>query len=350
MNNTISDKTARAYLNEVIEQLAPGERLPGMRQMITASGVGRLRLERILREFEIRNIVDVRPRSGRYRSVQKLAPPMLFIHFSRRPIVEDEHGFVGGAVRILRQHAESLGLRFSVLNARGIPLKELSIILKRNNVRQAFVFGSREAATTELISEHVPFTVSLLPCHTVSLGSELRDSPDMTTMQLKYLFQRNCRNIAYIHNVEEDWSTSPVQLKRLLEYYRIMAENGIKIEPEWVFYCGYNWEYFNSHMYKLMQCKRLPEAIIVPGSSLRHLYRFCANNGIAIGSELAIMGCDDTEPELLPRATTVTNSPREIGEQVWQIMQKLLEGVQVKEVTNLRIITGETVPHRLLEQ
>ena len=343
---SLADASARAYISEVIQQLAPGERLPGMRTMIRNSGVGRIRLEWILKELEVRNVIEVRERSGRYRQRQVSVPPILFIHFSQRPIVECANGFIGGAVQILRRHAEESGHTLAMLNARDMPLTELAAILQRDNIHQAFVFGADTAAVTELIAKNVPFTVSLLPRHCAALGSELRDSPDMTIIQLKYLFQCGYRRIGYIHNVEKDWSTSPVQLQRLLDYYRIMAESGLKIEPEWVFYCGYNWEYFNSRMYELMKSRRPVDALIVPGSSLRYLYRFCANNGLAVGKDLAVMCCDDTEPNLHPRATTVTNSPREIGEQVWQIMQKLLTQKPIREVTKLKIITGETVPHQ----
>jgi len=337
---------ARAFLEEVLNRTAPGKRLPGMRELIQSSGVGRIRLEHILKEFEERNLIEVRDRSGRYRSAGNTISPVTFIHFSHLPVIESSSDFIGGTVQYLRNAAAEEGNDFQIINALNLELNELLELLKKGNIKQAFVFGAQDANVIKTIRKYVPFTISLLPHYMEVLGSELRDSPDMTSMQLKYLFQFGYRRIGYIHNVEENWARSPVQLHRLLDYYRIMAEQGYKIEPEWVFYCGYNWEHFNSKMYKLMCSSRRIEALIVTGSTLKHIYKYCANNGIAIGKELAVMGCDDIAPDLLPRVTTVTNTPAEIGEQAWQIMLNCRRGINDSEFTRLRIVTGKTVLHR----
>lgn len=341
-----ADDYAHAFVEEIIMRTAPGSRLPGMREMISRSGLGRIRLERALKKFEQTGLISVHDRSGRYRQGDPDNVPVVFIHFSPYPVVEKKDDFLGGIIASLRHAVSTNSQELAIINARDMQSEQLYSILNRRHIKQAFIFGSGDLTLTGMIRSLVPYTVSLLPRHTVKLGSELRDSPDMTSIQLKYLFQANCRRIGYIHNVEENWTQSPVQLHRLLDYYRIMAEQGLKIEPEWVFYCGYNWEHFNNSMYKLLKSPRQPEALIVPGSALQNLYKFCANNGITIGKELAVMACDDIAPDLRPRATTVTNGPREIGEQAWQVMEQCLRGVEECRFTKLNIITGETVLHR----
>ena len=335
---------AHAFVEEIIMRTAPGARLPGMREMIAQSGIGRIRLERALAAFEQKGLIAVQNRSGRYRLPDQDVSPILFMHFSQFPIMEND--FLGGIASTVRKAAAANGQDMVILNAADMSMNELAALLQRRRIRQCFILGSDDVQLIRMVRSLVPYTVSLLPRHTAKLGSELRDSPDMTSMQMKYLFQANCRRIGYIHNVEEDWSRSPVQLHRLLDYYRIMAEHGLKIEPEWVFYCGYNWEHFKNCMYNLLKSPRRVEALIVPGCALKHLYKFCANNGITIGKELAVMGCDDIAPDLRPRATTVTNTPREIGEQAWQVMQSTLQQIETYEFTRLQIITGETVRHR----
>ena len=334
---------ARAFLEELLNGSTPGSRLPGMRELIQNTGIGRIRLERILKEFEDRNLIEVRQRSGRYCKAVNTVPLIGFVHFSHLPVVESHHNFIGGVVYYLRIAASAEGKELITINASDLTADALLKILKERNISQLFTFGTPDASLINLLRKHIPFTVSLLPHYSEALGGELRDSPAMTDMQLKYLFQSGYRRIGYIHNVEENWSRSPVQLQRLMDYYRIMAEHGFKIEPDWVFYCGYNWEHFNSHMYKLMRSARKVEALIVPGSALKYIYKYCANNGITIGKELAVMGCDDIAPDLHPRATTVTNAPREIAEQSWQVMLDYCSGIVKSETTCLRIITGETV-------
>ena len=340
----------RELLIEKINSVLPGGKLPGLRSLMLESGCGRLRIEHLLQEFANDGIIEIRPRSGCYRMAVEESPAIAFIYFGILPLSTLETDFYGGIYCTLREYAREKGTELEVINASLIAPEKLADLLKMRRFKQAFVSGSRELRELKLIRRFVPYTVSLLPRHTESAGSELRDSAEMTAIQLDYLFKCNYRKIAFIHNAEPDFIQSPVQSHRLLEYYRIMAENGLKIEPEWVFYCGYNWEHFNNCMYRLMKSPRQCEAVIVPGGgTLQNLYRFCRNNGIIIGRELAVMSCDDTTGELSPRPTTVTNNPREIGERAWQIMLKTVDGECVKENTVLRIVTGETVPHLSVE-
>ncbi|MPM49530.1 hypothetical protein SDC9_96260 [bioreactor metagenome] len=65
--------------------------------------------------------------------------------------------------------------------------------------------------------------------------------------------------------------------------------------------------------------------------------------GIAIGDEFAVMGCDDIASELQPRATTVTNYPAEIARQAWAVMEAAVDGKIMQLLTELKIITGESV-------
>lgn len=339
------DEYARNYVKEILAVTPPGGRLPGIRQMIKESGTGRIRLEKYLQEFEFAGQIIVHPQSGRYRSEKQTASaPMVFIHFSGKPIMPHDHSFPGGAVKYLQEKAIKNGQSLEIIHARNITDHNLCARLNELKVRQAFVWCSDNIQLLNSIRQITPYVVSILPRYPDLGISELRDSPAMTSIQLEYLFNCNYRNIAYIHNAE-DWFKSPVQMQRLLDYYRIMAENGIKIEPEWVFYCAYNKEHFNHSMHRLLRSSRPVQAVIVPGSTLQMLYSFCAGNGIKIGCELAVMCSDDIEPDLIPRATTVTNSPREIGVEAWKIMQETMQGKTCRKFTNLRIITGETVPY-----
>ena len=338
------DEYALNYVRELLVVTPPGGRLPGIRQMISDSRTGRVRLEKVLNDLELSGEITRRPQSGRYRSGNPPeAAPMVFIHFQRSAVVANDHSFPGGALKFLREKALENGLKLEIIHAAAMPEAELCGLLQRIKARQAFVWGADNVQIVNSIRQAVPYIVSILPHYPEAAISELRDSPDMTSIQLEYLFNCNYRNIAYIHNAE-DWFKSPVQMQRLMDYYRIMAERGIKIEPEWVFYCAYNRDSFNRSMHKLLRSARPVEAVIVPGSSLKMLYDFCAANGIIIGSELAVMCSDDIAPELIPRATAVTNTPREVGIAAWEIMQKTMQNKIIRSTTRLRIITGETVP------
>ena len=345
-NLHFANEKLRAFVTELINGTPPGTRLPGIRTMMNDANCGRIKLEHLLEEFARDGIIEIRPRSGIYRCAveHKL---ILFIHYSQLPVVEVSDNFIGGTLKALRSYIEKNGWVLNVVNASDLSAEKLTALLKSLRCRCAFIWGARNSFETSLINSVIPCCVDILPRHTAELIAEVRDSEDMTSIQMEYLLQRNYRRIAFIHNAEKDWSRTPVQLHRLLEYYRIMAENALKVEPEWVFYCGYNWDHFQNCMRKMMQAERLPEAVVVPGgSTLRSLYRFCRIHNISIGRELAVISCDDDAGDLTPAPTRLTNTPSEIARQAWQIMQQQLAGKTVREYTRLRIITGETVPHK----
>ena len=340
------DLSAISYVQEQISRTLPGCRLPGLRQMIRDSQLGRIRLEKALHYWQSAGKITILPQSGCYRCAEIETAAIVFIAFSPHTIEENNLSFIGGAMLKLRQLAAENGQQMELLNAYNMPLAELQTVLEQRKYRQAFVWGAASLNIIKMIRRCIPFTISLHPNYQSKYTCELRDSPYMTEMQMKYLFQCNYQNIAYIHNSEADWTISPIQHQRLFDYYRIMAENGLRVESEWVFFCAYNWEIFQKSMHKLINCRRRPDAVIVPGSTLQYLYRFCSNNGIIIGKELAVISSDNTNSDLDPAPTCVTNSPAESGEQAWQIMQQCLQGFQVQEYTRLRIITGSTLPHR----
>ena len=333
------------YVREIINITAPGHRIPGIRQLMINSRIGRIRLEKALQEFVRSGTLEIRPQSGCYRSIKTPAPaPLVFIHFSHRPIVEKANIFNGGVLKHLREKAAAAGQTLEVIHAAGLSTEELCSVLKNLRTSQAFILSAYSADTVNHLREYVPYTVSINPRYQETAGSELRDSPDMTAMQMEYLFNRNYRNIAYIHNAEEHLN-APVQFMRLFDYYRIMAEHGIKVEPEWVFSGTCKREEFFRLMHRFICCKRPADSVIIPGSSLKMLYDFCALNGLLIGRDLPVICCDNVEPDLVPHATTVTNSPQEIGKLAWQVMQETLQGRIVCTTTKLKIITGETLPY-----
>jgi len=212
-----------------------------------------------------------------------------------------------------------------------------------NAVEKCFLYGAPYCELAEFVRTRVPVCVELLPHHTVKLGPEVRDSPEMTQIQLDYMMALGHRKIGYVHQLIPDLARCPVQYHRLFDYYRIMAERGCRIEPEWVFSDYHEYPVFNKSMYRAMHCARPPSALIVPGGRIEFAYHYLNGSGIAIGDEFAVMGCDDIASELQPRATTVTNYPAEIARQAWAVMEAAVDGKIMQLLTELKIITGESV-------
>ena len=77
--------------------------------------------------------------------------------------------------------------------------------------------------------------MELLPQHAEEVTTELRDSYNMTQIQLEYLFNLGYQRIGYIHFGGNDLVRYPIHILRVLDYYKMMAEKGYKVNPNWVF-------------------------------------------------------------------------------------------------------------------
>ena len=64
--------SARNWVYSALLLLPPGGALPGLREMIKRTGIGRTVLEEVLREAEKNHYLERRPRSGYYRSAAQL--------------------------------------------------------------------------------------------------------------------------------------------------------------------------------------------------------------------------------------------------------------------------------------
>ena len=167
----------------------------------------------------------------------------------------------------------------------------------------------------------------------------------MTVRQMDYLLKRGYRRIGYLQFCGDDMYQYPIQVHRLMDYYRLMAENGLRIRPDWVFHCSDHYENLAEGMRQILNADPKPEVVIVPGSSLIPLYSFCRKHGVLIGEDLAVFSCDDISVKLKPEVTMITNNPKDIAETFWRVFLAAERGEGVESrYTELFIRTGQTVP------
>ena len=85
--------------------------------------------------------------------------------------------------------------------------------------------------------------------------------------KMNYLFKLGYRRIGYLHYGGTDLYYYPIHALRLTDYYRLMAENGLKVEPGWVFHCSEHYENLPEGMDRILHSDPPPEALITPGSA-----------------------------------------------------------------------------------
>ena len=133
---------------------------------------------------------------------------------------------------------------------------------------------------------------------------------------------------------------------RLMDYYRLMAESGLRVDPGWVFQCSDLYENMDEGMRQIMNTDPKPEALIVPGTlAVVRLYSWCRKHHIRIGEDLGVFCCDEISAKLEPEPTAITNNPAEIAKTFWEMFLAAERGERVESrCTELFIRTGQTVP------
>lgn len=334
------------YLQNTLLPVPHGGRLPSIRAIMEKTGAGRLTVEHALEKLKGEGLIRVEPWRGIYRvKRRKQTREIRLIHFQKSTAGNSD--FIGKLFRELTRRAERSGFRITIENAGNRAPEKIAGELAVQGVRGCILMGAPQPEFPRILKREVPLCLELLPRHTGSEVPSLRDSPEMTVIQISYLLKLGYRRIGYLHYGGLDMQLYPVHVLRLLDYYRLMAENGLRVHPDWVVRCSEKCENLASGMDRAMAADPPPEVIITSGGTLRRLYPWCRRHGIRIGTDLAVFCCDDINGGLKPEATTVTNNPESIAETFWEMFQEAERGGKVSSrFTQLSIRTGRTVPSR----
>lgn len=333
------------YLQNRLLALPPGGKLPGIRTIMAETGTGRMTVYHALEELRKAGLIRIDPYSGIYRI--KPAAKTNEVRLLNWQIVDpnERYSFFGILFRKLRECAEASGRKLSTEYAEHRLPEELVEELVDNGITNCIICSANIPDFAECLKKRMDICLELLPRHTRHVTGELRNSPDMTVMQMNYLFNRGYQRIGYLDIGGNDTTRYPLQVLRLLDYYRLMAENRLYVNPDWVFHCSDHYAGFETGMKRVMTSDPKPEVLIVPGSVLGRLYPWCRKHRIRIGKDLAIFSCDEVNDPFTPEPTTITNSPAEIAETFWKMFQAAERGEKdASRNTELLIRTGQTVP------
>ena len=335
----------KAYLLNTLLPLPDGAKLPGIRHIMAETGAGQLTVCRVLRSLKEEGRLVILPRQGIRRSGQaSRADEIRLLHTQ----VLNPDGFFSILFRKLTACAEEFGRKIVPENITNRPVEEVMEELTSQGVSRCIICDAKTPDLALFLKNRMKVCPELLPRHPDQVTTELRDSAEMTVIQMTYLFNHGYRRIGYLHYGGEDTFCYPVQVRRLMDYYRLMAENGLRVNPGWVFHCSENNDNVETGMTRIMDSDPRPEALIVPGGNLGRVYAFCRKHGIRIGRDLGLFGCDDTHEELTPEPTVVCNDPAEIAESFWRMFLALERGEKVESRrTELLIRTGRTLPSKL---
>ena len=333
------------YLLDTLLPLPHGAKLPSLREIMAKTGAGQQVVSRVLRDLQSDGLIRIEPRSG-IRRVESAQHPdeIRLLHWQN---LADNLSFVRRIFRRLSAHAEAAGKTIVVEGIRNRLPDELVEELISQGISQCILYGADIADWAIRLKPRMKLCMEMFPKHSMHVTTELKNSPDMTVMQMDYLLKRGYRRIGYLHCYGDDPYAYPLQAQRLMDFYRIMAESGLRVDPAWVFRCSEHYDDMDSGMDRIMNAEPPPEALILQGANCGLVYTYCRKHGIRIGEDLALFCCDDLNENLEPEPTTITNNPEAIAETCWKMLAAVLRGEKVESrTTELMIRVGQTVPIR----
>ena len=332
------------YLQNALFKLAFSERMPGIRTIMKETGTGRRTVAHALDFLVAEKLIRIDPQRGIFRiKPTEKSDEIRLLHWHLNNL--DQYGFVGTLFDTLVKEAARDNRTLTIENVKNRSQEEICDELIKHGISNCIICGAMNPNFAKFIEQKMNVCMELLPRHTSDAVISLRDSPAMTVLQFNYLLNLGYTHIGYMHFCGNDISLYPVQVMRLLDYYRLMAENHLYVNPAWVFHCTERYDNLEEGLQKILSSSPKPEVLIVPGGALKRLYPLCRKYGIRIGKDLAIFSCDETNEKLVPDVTEITNDPRNIAAQCWQMFSALSRKEKVESChTELRIRIGNTVP------
>ena len=332
------------YLQNALFPLAAGERMPGIRTIMKDTGTGRRTVSHALALLIKEGGIKIEPQRGIYRiKPTDKNDEIRLLHWSLNSL--EQKSFVSSLFESLLKEAVRDNRKLTIENVKNRSQEEICDELIKHGIANCIVCGAINPNFAKFMKQKMNVCMELLPRHTADNVTCLRDAPDMTILQINYLLNLGYSRIGYIHFCGNDISLYPVQVMRLMDYYRLMAENHLYVNPDWVFHCTDRYENLEEGLKKIISAQPMPQALIVPGSALKYLYPLCKKYGIRIGKDLAVFSCDETDGKFIPKVTEITNDPKSIAQKCWQMFSALSRKEKVESChTELRIRTGNTVP------
>ncbi len=344
----VKRQQAKKFIEKELNGLGDGERLAPIRNLIDRSGLSRRMIEQAIDYYKDQNLLEVNPRSGIFRSM--LAEPerreVKIIGCGEINYLGINNGFMSRIVELLYLNASRRNISAKLHRVKfNESIQAYENLAKDRNVYAYILLSPHMAGIHEVFAASGRPTITLFPIFPMTRGVRIVDSPDMMQMQLEYLFAQGHRKIAYMESVEGEVNDYSAQFRKL-EYYRVMAENGCRVQPNWVGNGGFQESSVNRTLDKIINSAEAPTALICNDWLLSFVYRFLESRGLRIGRDISVMGTDGLEMtwRITPRPTTVLTSRRLAVSKTWDILERMAAGKAVEEInyTRLRLLQGET--------
>ena len=328
---------AKRYLVKQIRQLAIGNPLPSIRSMVSESGIGRRVLETSLEAMLVQGYIESRNRSGIYKIAEiphkydKLVVDVICC--SEAGYLDSPNNFFATLRDKLCFEATSNDCLIRMHQIKeDAPLSSYDKLIVENDINFAFLLSPHTIEIEKVFANFHIDTLTVLPRYQTPYSYAIIDSPDMIDIQMNHLFNLGHKQIAFIGEFQPEHA-SLIHMSRTMNYYRIMAENGYQVYPQWVIHNNYNNEVLTEKLSIMFSEAPIPTAVICCDMALTALYHFLVFKKLKIGKDVSVISCDNLEHlRLFPEPTTVINSRKIIAEMAWKMFENIISNKEVAKI------------------
>jgi DNA-binding LacI/PurR family transcriptional regulator len=333
--------TKRRRVSGVIRQqimaLRSGEALPPLRTMMLQTGCGRVVTERAISELENDGWLERRARQGIFRT-DKLDNS---VNSTIIDIIAcSEIGYLRPG-EFLADLAQKLLHKFTQCGCSGRthrvklnePVEDYAELIEKYKIHNAILIKPHNDVIIKIFDNACVRRVVLFPNAQPLNGAVLEDSPETVPMQMEHLFALGHRRIGFISaDAHEEEIHPPIFQRRREAYYRMMAERGCRVRPEWVINLSYDEKELCRRLDGMFNISEPPTAIAVPDVMMGAVYQYFNRRNMRIGKDISIIGFENYGiDKLRPEPTTIVNSTEIMAEETWQLLHRVMSGESVEQ-------------------
>lgn len=323
--------------------------------------VSQLTVCRALKSLEDEGIIQRIPRKGIFKrsgvETSRFIPFVDLIYCGMTYDLEaTTTGFhpelVDALARCISQRHQGLRVHQFPLGAGG---SDFAGLFDKPDLRACIVVGLESVDLGRCAQEHRVAWVSLFPqAFVLSPNTVLIDAEEVVRKQLEHLWELGHRRIAYLHMLDEKVYHRDHVLRREA-FYKLMAERGLPVQPNWVVCGHYQEEPFRKNFRQLFETSPRPTAVILADPNLPWAYRVLREMGLQVGKDVSLVGTDDLNlaAHLDPPATTLRVPRPKAAEMAVNMLDRVIASPAETKVEYLPvelIVRGSTGPVSVKEQ
>ncbi|MEM1026526.1 MAG: substrate-binding domain-containing protein [Planctomycetota bacterium] len=330
-------------LRQEVQGVPVGGRIPSIRAMRLKYAVGQAAVERAVAKLCQQGLVEVRPKSGIYRTVTT-AGPISVIYRSTHLLNDDKGTYYEDFVKNLISELAKAGHIVKFL-ATPDDQKFASIVRQLNRTHERAVTFALKWNDVETITSQAGASSSfihVLPNFVESIeNAVVLDDREIVRLQVEHLLERGHRAISFLHGYDENvWSRPAFQ--RYNAFRDLAIEHALDVSSLSLQQTGLNGEKTREAILEIFRQDHPPTAVILNADvCVRPAYDALYEVGREPGKDVAVVSvnnrpwCDYVRPTL----TSVDISPQRGAQAVTEVLKKLDAGETVdRQVIEARLV------------